>query len=242
MPARLDRDGLPRYAATPTRATTFSTSICVNARKSGSGAPAASSAANHSACTVDIPSARRSGDVLAELVADEERLLGRDAELRQRTLEDRRLGLAGAGLVREDRRVDPLRDAQPLELGAQQARRLGPGVRHHGELQAPAPQRLEQRMGRRGELPRRLPDGELRIDEAVELVVGRTAEQAAQRRPVVGAGDELELAKAHRELAGVVPPDRRETGAMPLGEELVVPFEARERVVPVEKDGLQHGR
>src|SRR5205085_5503246 len=45
-----------RYAAAANRSTTLSTSICVNARKSGSPPSGCSSARNQSACTVVIPS------------------------------------------------------------------------------------------------------------------------------------------------------------------------------------------
>ena len=85
----------------------------------------------------------------------------------------------------------------------------------------------------------------LRVDERVDLVVAQRAEQLAQMLPVVVT--RLRLLEHPRAVARreggllLVAPDRGERRAMPVREQLVVPRELDECVVPVEEDGFEHG-
>src|SRR4051794_10277695 len=85
------------------------------------------------------PDIRGALDVLEEPVADEERLARLDPERVEGSLEDRRMRLARTDLGRENRIVDPLRDAQLLEVRVLEIRRVE-RVRDEPELQTAAAQ------------------------------------------------------------------------------------------------------
>src|SRR5215211_8601964 len=82
------------------------------------------------------------GDVVVEAVADEERARRLDVELLERPLEDQRMGLPLADLGGEQRDVEPLGDAHPLEVPPEQSAGVE-GVRDEAELEPASPERLE---------------------------------------------------------------------------------------------------
>src|SRR5581483_1590588 len=94
----------------------------------------------------------------------------------------------------------------------------------------------------------------LRVEEAQQLVVrdldAELAEHAAHLRGVFDLLDDagleprrdVRVAEALREPRDWLPPDRREPGAMAVGQQLRVGIPAHERVAPVEENCAQHGR
>ena len=102
------------------------------------------------------PELAGAADVLEQPVADEERLLGRRIERRQRPFEDLRVRLALSDLRRKDRKVDPFRDPHLLEIATQQPAGVE-RVRDQPELETARPKRLEHGVRRRSEHTCRLP-------------------------------------------------------------------------------------
>ena len=190
--------------------------------------------------------------VVMEAVADEERRFGVDAELVEGRLEDRRIGLPGAHLAGQDDRVDTRGDSELVELAANEPRGLRPRVRNDRKPQAAPAQRVEQSMCAVDERARRTPRGVLGVEEAIELLVGDRAEQIAQLVAVVdacggvlapiSAGSFSCRKRAVNSSASAAAPERAEPRAVPRREQLVVPFELRQRPAPVKENRLEHAR
>ena len=153
--------------------------------KSGSAPVGCSSARNQSACTVIIPTSPAPRTSVVEPVADEHRVVGLDAELLERPLEDRRVRLPLADLD-EKTRVDALGDPELLEHRAA-ASQAGLGrVRDDAELEPAPAQRLEQRVRRRAERRRRPHAVVLGLEEPSSSSATLDAEVAEQRRSIAG--------------------------------------------------------
>ena len=218
----------------------------MNARKSGSTAAGVSSARNHSACTVVIPTAAAPCDVVDEPVADEERLERVDAEAVERVLEDRRVGLARADLAREDDRVDALRDAELLERRGGRSRGGSGHVFATTASRRPRARSASSSACARAEQrARRPPRRVLGVEEAVELVVGERPEQAAQllrvvdvaRRPSRGR-QRPSRNRAVKPAASSSRPSAASPAACPAASSSSSHVELDERVAPVEEDRL----
>ena len=154
----------------------------------------------------------------------------------------------------EDRHVEPLGETHPLEIAVEEPAGIE-GVRDETCAKAPATQAVQERVRVGAELPSRVPGGVLRLQEALELLVGKLDAEAPKELAdhlgvldlVHGAGNpekrHVPLAKAR--CAFVVPGELvalqgRQAGLPPGLQERLVVGEVEERVTPVEEGGVKH--
>ncbi len=186
--------------------------------------------------------ARHVGD---QLVSDVHRLrsLEPEAERPERCLEDPPVRLAGADLVGQHDRVDPLSDAELVDAPPRQPGRLGPAVRDDRQPQTALAQRFEQRVRRSEQHVRRRPGDVLRIEETIDPLVVETELAPEQVAVVVTQGERGQqvVSEARAERGGVrFPSEGGEPGPVAGRQELVVPGEVEERPAPVEENYAKH--
>ena len=133
--------------------------------------------------------------------------------------------------------------AHGRKIGAQHSARLRPRVGDDPRLQAAPAERLQQSLRRAEDRMGRTPHAVLDVDEAIDFLRRQLAEQLTKQVAVVVAlrrtlEHDLAIPLGER-LIGAA--DRRERRLMARHEQVVVPRELHEGVVPVEEHRFQHG-
>src|SRR5581483_10444033 len=231
------------------RLTAVITSIWVNARNPGSGAPSSSSSArNQSARHVCMPSDAAPAMSVASVSPTKSVADGSTP-----SASSARSKMAGCGLrqpTSDENTATSRRSATPICSRSRWSRCGGSSAFDTSPTLRPRARRLEQRVRRRREHARRLPSGVLGLEEALELAVGYVdplvREQPADEARVLDllerAGNPQErqigVPEALRQCGNGVAADRAQSRVVAHGEELGLPLPPHERVAPVEENGL----
>src|SRR6185312_10542335 len=200
------------------------------------------------------PELSRTPHVLVEPVADENSVFRCDVERLECSLEDCGVRLSLADLRRKDRKVEALREAHLLEVAMQEPAGVE-GIRDEPELEAARTQSLEQRVGVRGQLSRRIPGFVLGLEEAGQFLVADLDSEVAEklphqagvlelfdraRRPEEGLIALAKVSGDALDLRQLVPVERPEAGTVSGLDERLVVGELHQGIAPVEEDGRPH--
>ena len=215
----------------------------VNARKSGSIPEELSSALNHSAWTVVMPTSAAPCTSPVRLSPTYIAASGSTSSSASARRKISGSGLTKSDLGREHADVEQIGQTEGRDIGTQHAARIRPRVGDDARLQAASAERLEQRLRGAEDRVGRTPHAVLDVDEAVDFLRRQLAEQLTKEVAVVVARRrtlEHDLAVALGEPL-VRAADRRERRLVARDEQVVVPREFHEGVVPVEEHRFQHG-